>query len=206
MPLADMQGRPSPLRQWCISPCFRFPLCFRKFSEKCFHFYLPKFLMTFFSHQPQISNFPLFSLFLYIFPLFRKIYSFPLLLKISPLFSANLRVFTYLMCFLFPPTFTMMQRIYVSHNARTGRPCRHAAISKGEKLENKFKIYLGLLNNNCHNPYQKFRTVQQTVEQIYELVLVRPDGSQLFYLLVYVTNGNGIQIFLTHSRLLLTQF
>src|SRR6218665_3404242 len=33
--------------------------------------------MTFFSHLPQISNFPLFSLLQYISPLFRENYYFP---------------------------------------------------------------------------------------------------------------------------------
>ena len=33
--------------------------------------------MTFFSHRPQILNFPLFSLFRYIFPLLRENYYFP---------------------------------------------------------------------------------------------------------------------------------
>ena len=46
--------------------------------------------MTFFkSHWLEISNFPLFSLFQYISPLFREHYYFPLLWQISPLFSKN---------------------------------------------------------------------------------------------------------------------
>ena len=41
--------------------------------------------MTFFSRRPQISNFPLFSLFQYIFPLFREIFCFPLSFKNVPI-------------------------------------------------------------------------------------------------------------------------
>src|SRR6218665_1153806 len=63
-------------------PCFRFPLFQRNFRtfykfftllpfpEKFLDFHPPKFLMTFFfSHRPQISNFPLlFWMFQYISP------------------------------------------------------------------------------------------------------------------------------------------
>jgi len=51
------------------------------YPEKFLDFHPPKFLMTFFSHRPQISNFPLFFLFQYISPLFHKNYYF----IISPL-------------------------------------------------------------------------------------------------------------------------
>jgi len=44
--------------------------------------------------------------------------------------------------------------------APTSRRQWHAAISKGEKLEKKFKIYLSPLNYYCHNLYQIFRTVR----------------------------------------------
>src|SRR6218665_3879473 len=56
----------------------------------------------FFSHRPQIFNFPLFSLFQYISSLFRENYSFPLLLQIPPVlgkftcFLHTLRVSPYL--------------------------------------------------------------------------------------------------------------
>src|SRR6218665_29830 len=53
-----------------ISPILPFP---RKFSD----FHPPKFLTTFFSHSSQISNFPLFSLFQVISPLFREMFLFP---------------------------------------------------------------------------------------------------------------------------------
>src|SRR6218665_479130 len=53
---------------------------------------------------------PLFSLLLYISPLFHQNYYFPLLLQISPLFSKNSRVFLHTFCvFRFPPTLTMMR-------------------------------------------------------------------------------------------------
>ncbi len=79
------------------------------FPKKIFDFHLPKFLMTFFffSHWPQIWNFPLFSLFQYISPYFGKFF-FPLLLQISPWFRKIYVFFTYFMCFSFPPTLTMM--------------------------------------------------------------------------------------------------
>jgi len=76
------------------------------FSRKFFDFHPPKFLMTFFSLQPQISNFPPLSIH---FPLFRQSYSFRPTFQNFPLFSANLRAFyIYFLCFSFPPTFTMM--------------------------------------------------------------------------------------------------
>src|SRR6218665_1978810 len=93
------QGRPSPVRPYDaysplfqISPLFsKFFLTFCKISEilpfpdKISYFHPPKFLTTFFfSHRPQISNF---SSVLLHFPLIHENLLFPLLLKISPLFS-----------------------------------------------------------------------------------------------------------------------
>ena len=62
-----IQGRPSRLRQWCIFPSVSdFPTVSDKFSDSVenfpkftfsrniFRFSFAKFLMTFFSHQPQI--------------------------------------------------------------------------------------------------------------------------------------------------------
>src|SRR6218665_1827590 len=98
-------------------PCFRFPLFSKKFQtlwkifkilpfpDKFLDFHPPKFLMTFFSHRPKMSNFPLFSLFQYISPLFRKSYYFPLLLKISLCFRKIHLLFTYFMCISFPTYF-----------------------------------------------------------------------------------------------------
>jgi len=97
--LIFVQGRPSPLRQWCISPCFRLPY-FRKisrtprkispiwpFQKKIPIFIRQNFLRPFFSHSPQISNFLPISLFQFISPhLFREIF-LSLFLQISPLIS-----------------------------------------------------------------------------------------------------------------------
>ena len=119
------QGRPSPPETMMhFPPCFRFPPIFEKFSdsrklftilpipEKFLDFHPPKFLITFsfyFSHRPQISNFPLFSLFQYISPLFRENYYFhPTLKNFSPCFRKIHLLFTCFMCISFPPTLTMM--------------------------------------------------------------------------------------------------
>ena len=108
------QGRPSPPRQWCISLCFRFSPYFRKeirtpwkiftilpSPKKCFDFKPPKFLMTLFSNWLQILNFPLFSLFQYIFPN----YYFPSAFANLPSDFVKFTCFTYFLCFSFlPPT------------------------------------------------------------------------------------------------------
>ena len=108
-----------------------FPLYFRKmfrlyrklsqfylFPEKCLDFYPPKFLMTFFSHRPQISNFPpIFPLSVHFPPLFPKNYYFPLLFKISPYFPLIHLLFTCFLCISFPPYFDHD----ASPNTRTGR-------------------------------------------------------------------------------------
>ena len=84
------------------------------FPEQISDFHRPKFLMTFFSHQPQISNFPsthVFSLFYQISLCFAKIIISPLLSKISqfpPCFRKIHLLFTYFMCISFPPTLTVM--------------------------------------------------------------------------------------------------
>src|SRR6218665_4161561 len=95
-------------------PCFRFPPLFSKhflalkkiftilpFPVKFLDFHPPKFLMTFFSYRPQISNFPPFFLFQYISPLFRENFYFPSILTHSPsvlhkftCFLHTLRVFS----------------------------------------------------------------------------------------------------------------
>src|SRR6218665_1528798 len=61
----------------------------------------------FFSHRPQISNFPP-SLPLSVhFPLFRENYYFPLLLKIPPLFSRNSHAFYVLFVYFVSPQLCM---------------------------------------------------------------------------------------------------
>src|SRR6218665_2191228 len=62
----------------------------------------------FFSHRPQISNFPP-SLPLSVhFPLFRENYYFPLLLKIPPLFKKFTCFLLTFFVFCVPSTLTMM--------------------------------------------------------------------------------------------------
>ena len=92
---------------WCIFPSVSDSPLFSKkfptvenfqnfnlsFSRKILDFHPPKFLMTFFLViDHKFCNSPLFSLFQYISPLFRKIHL----------------LFTYFMCISFPPTLTMM--------------------------------------------------------------------------------------------------
>ena len=79
-------------------PLFHISLCFRN------NFKTPwKLFQMFFSHQLNILNFPLFSLFQYIFRLFREnYYFFPTFLNF-PLFSYNLRVFHILYVFFVSP-------------------------------------------------------------------------------------------------------
>ena len=129
------QGRPSPWGHdafplFQISPYF--PKIFRlcgKFSKlylfrKIFSIFIRQnFWLPFFSHPPQISNFPLFSCFS-ILPCFAKIIISSLLLKMSLLFSKNSPAFYILyMYFVFP--LLWLWCIYASPNARTGRPCVH---------------------------------------------------------------------------------
>src|SRR6218665_2139850 len=106
---------PSEAMMHFLPPCFRFPLFpenvltpwkisqMLPFPEIFLDFHPPKFLMTFFSHQPQISNFPLFSLFQYISPIFRQNYSFPPTFNnFLPVFGKFACFFTYFCVFRFP--------------------------------------------------------------------------------------------------------
>jgi len=79
------------------------------FPEKMSRFLYAKisddlFLLIY--HKFRIS--PLYSLFQYIFSLFRENYYFPLLFKISPCFRKIHLLFTYFLCISFPPTLTTM--------------------------------------------------------------------------------------------------
>src|SRR6218665_3792458 len=103
---------------WKISHILPFP---KKFLD----FQLPKFPMTFFSHQPQISNFLLFSLFQYISPLFAKIITSPLLEKCPPCFRKILLLFTYFLCISCPP--------YFDHDAFMHHPMRVLDASDNQK-------------------------------------------------------------------------
>jgi len=74
-------------------------------------FHLPKFLMTVLFNWLQILNFPspLFSLFQYISPLFRKSYNFTPYFCIFPSWFRKIYVFLHTLCFSFPPGLTMMR-------------------------------------------------------------------------------------------------
>src|SRR6218665_281501 len=114
------------------SPCFRFPPYFRKNSDcgKFSNFYLllknfsifirPKFLMTFFSHRPQISNSPYFPCFSTFPPCFAKIIISPYFEKCPPCFRKIHLLLHTLCAFRFPPTLTMMQFCITQQ----GRPVR----------------------------------------------------------------------------------
>jgi len=88
-----------------ISPLFSKNFQTAKFSKfDLFPKYLSIFIRQnfwwpFISHRPQISNFPPFSLFQYIFPPVSQKLLFPLCLRKIHL------LFTYLMCISFPPYF-----------------------------------------------------------------------------------------------------
>ena len=95
-------------------PVSDFPLFFEKFSD-CgkFSLFYP-FLVIFFSHRPQILNFPpYFPCFSTFPPLFRENYYSPLLFKISSYFRKIHLLFTYFLCISFPPTLTMMH-LYIT--------------------------------------------------------------------------------------------
>jgi len=132
---APLQGRPFPPETMMhFTPCFRFPPLFSKnfrtlrkifkllpFPEKFIDFHPPKFLKTFFLViEFRIS--PLFSLFQYISPLFRKNYYSPLLWQLFPPVLHKFTCFLHtLRVFRFPLLWPWC--IYASPNARTGRPC-----------------------------------------------------------------------------------
>jgi len=117
-PITSTQGRPSPLRPWCIFPVFQTSLYFRKIFRLCgkfWKFYLfPKrfssaqisddfFLVI--DHKFQISL-PIFPVSVHCPLLFRENYYFALLFKISPpCFRKIHLLFTYFMCISFPPYF-----------------------------------------------------------------------------------------------------
>src|SRR6218665_2774577 len=97
--------------------CFRFPPTLEQFSDSVENFQNFKFSRKisrlssvkisddFFSHRPQISNFPLFSLFQCISLCFAKIIISPYFEKFPPCFRKIHLLFTYLMCISFPPYF-----------------------------------------------------------------------------------------------------
>src|SRR6218665_1825708 len=79
------------------------------FPENIFDSHPHKFLMTFFSHRPQISNSPYFLCFRTPSPLFRAFFYFTPTFKNVPLCFLKIHLlFTYFMCISFPLTLTMM--------------------------------------------------------------------------------------------------
>jgi len=119
MMMTPRQGRPSPLRQWCISPLFQISPLFSKkcfdsvenfpnstFSRKLFRFSSAKLsddLFLVINHKFRIS--PLFLLFQYISPYFAKIILSPYFSKFPPFFRYIYVGFTYFVLFSFPPYF-----------------------------------------------------------------------------------------------------
>ena len=107
----ELQERPSPLRQRCIPPFFRFPL----FPKNC---QTPSKILTI-SHFPK-KNLPfirqnfwrpfsinsIFAVSIHFPPISGKLL-FPLLFHIS-LWFCKIYVFYILSCFSFHPSFTMM--------------------------------------------------------------------------------------------------
>jgi len=87
--------------------CFTFPPVFEKNSNSEENFpnsIRQYFWWPYFSHQPQISNFLLFSLISIHFPSISRKLFFSLLFKI-PSVLVNLRIFTHFLFFSFPPYF-----------------------------------------------------------------------------------------------------
>ena len=125
--ITALQGRPSPLRSWCI------PLFSKKFlTLRNFFTILPfpkNFLIfirrnswwLFFSHRPQISNFPpIFHVSVHFPTCFTKIIIPPTFTNFPPVLK-NFTCFLHTLCeFRFPLLWSWC--IYASPNARTGRP------------------------------------------------------------------------------------
>src|SRR6218665_3019012 len=82
-----------------FSKCYLFPKNFSIFIRR---------LMTFFSHRPQIYNFPLFSLFQYIPPVSRKLLFPPYFLQFPSVLEKITCFLPTLCVFRFPATLTMM--------------------------------------------------------------------------------------------------
>src|SRR6218665_3934112 len=115
--VACRQGRPSPSETMMhFPPCFRFPPIFENFSNSYKN--VPNFTFSrknssfssaeisdhlFFSHRPQISNFPPISPVSVHFPLFQENYYFPPTLTNSPPVLHKFTCFLHtIRVFLFP--------------------------------------------------------------------------------------------------------
>jgi len=118
-PITNLQaGASIPLRQWCI-PLFQIPSVSEKFSHsvenfpnftfsrKIFRFSSTKISDDLFSFLVNNHKFriPLFSLFQYIFPLFRQNYFPHTFTNFPPCFRQIYVFFTYFMCLSFPPAY-----------------------------------------------------------------------------------------------------
>ena len=130
------RGVPPPWDHDAFSPLFQIsPPIFEKFSDSkknlknfTFSWKISWFSSVkisddlFFSHRPQIPNFPYFRYFSTFPSLFRENYYFPpTLTNFLPCFTQIHRLFTYFTCISFP-LLLLPWCIYASPNARTGRP------------------------------------------------------------------------------------
>src|SRR6218665_1147552 len=128
--------------------CFRFPPISETFSDFLTFFYnftfsrkisslsSAKISDLFFSHRPQISNVPLFSLFQYISPCFAKIILSLYFYKFPPCFRQIHLLFTYFTCIFSPPTFTMMHLCITQCTHWTPLPpegLRHRLVASGRR-------------------------------------------------------------------------
>ena len=136
-----MQGRPSPLRPWCIfSPISDFPYFLKIFGlwGQFSQFYLfPKnflifirwnFWWPFFKSSTTNFEFPPYFPCFSIFPtLFRKNYYSPYFDKFPPVLDKFICFLHTLRVFRVPLLWPWC--IYASPNARTGRPCKEGSLS-----------------------------------------------------------------------------
>jgi len=142
------RGVHPPLRPWCISPLFQISPLFSKnvqtlwkifnilpFPEKFLDFHPPKFLMTFFSHRPQISKFPSYFLCFSTFPSYlAKIIISPLYFeKFPPLFSKNSPSFYILYVYFVSPYFD--HDAFMHHPMRVlGAPAHYSLLEFGRDI------------------------------------------------------------------------
>ena len=136
------QGVHPPWDHDAFPPCFRYPPYFRKmfrlwgkfsqfylFSKNFLIFIRRNFRWLFFSHRPQTSNSPPFSLFQYISLCFAKIIIPPYFDKFPSLFATNSSAFYILYVYVYISPILWPRCIYASPNARTGRPWREMIVA-----------------------------------------------------------------------------
>ena len=122
------------------------------FPEKFSYFHPPKFLMTFFSYQLQIWNFPPISaVSVHLPPILEKDIISQLLLKIS-LWFRQIYVFLHAFCmFSFPTPLLWSWCIYASHNARTGRPWKLVGLTVERGIEMwREEAHTGFIKSSPH--------------------------------------------------------